>query len=223
MVTYMTEAFLFLHPISSLPGFHAHWIPRLNGINVLGDRDFAIRNLAPRHDSIIAAEYHGIATRNHAEQVHGNSIALITSPCDEEIITHPAVDGLVTNLRGQLLAIYIADCAAIYLADPVTRAIALLHSGKKGTAGNILDQAVSIMVSTYGSHPSNLVCVVSPCIRPPDYEIDIATTIANQARDLGIQNFYDSCENTAADLARHYSYRIEKGQTGRMLALLSIC
>jgi polyphenol oxidase len=218
----VTEAFLFLHPISGLPGFHAHWIPRLEGVDVLGDRDFALRNLAPRHDAIIEAEYPYAAARHHAEQVHGNRVAVIASPSEEMVVSHPGVDGLVTNLPGQLLAIYVADCAAIFLADPVTRAIALLHSGRKGTEGDILGNAVSTMRSEYGTDPADLVCVVSPCIRPPDYEVDIATMIRDQAAALGIGNFHDSCENTAADLSRHYSYRMEKGQTGRMLALLSI-
>jgi copper oxidase (laccase) domain-containing protein len=218
----VTEAFLFLHPISSLPGFHPYWIPRLDGIDVLGDRDFALRNLAPRHDAIIAAVYPDTATRHHAEQVHANRLAVITSPSGGNLITHPDVDGLITNLPDQLLGIYVADCAAIYLADPDRRAIALLHSGRKGTEGDILGNAVATMISRYGSDPASLVCVVSPCIRPPDYEVDIASMIREQAAALGIGSFYDSCENTAADLCRHYSYRMEKGQTGRMLALLGI-
>ena len=213
---------MFLHPISGLPGFHPYWIPRLDGVDVLGDRDFALRNLAPHHDKIIAAAYPSVTTRHHAEQVHGNRVAVISTPADGKAVTYLDVDGLVTNLPGQLLAIYVADCAAIYLADPVTRSIALLHSGKKGTEGNILGNAVSTMEAEYGTDPENLVCVLSPCIRPPDYEVDIASMIASQAASLGIVNFHDSCENTAADLSRHYSYRMEKGQTGRMLALFSI-
>jgi copper oxidase (laccase) domain-containing protein len=128
----------------------------------------------------------------------------------------------MTNVPGQLLAIYVADCAAIYLVDPVKRAIALLHSGKKGTEENILREAVIQMTELYGTRPGDLVCVVSPCIRPPDYEIDFAATIRRQARELGIAHFHDTCQSTAADLAAHYSYRIEKGQTGRMLALLAL-
>ncbi len=138
------------------------------------------------------------------------------------MIQHAGVDGLITNLPNQLLAIYVADCAAIYLVDPVARAIGLLHSGKKGTEGNILREAVIEMQRHYGTKPGDLVCVVSPCIRPPDYDVDFAATIRDQASELGIANFHDSCQNTAADLILHYSYRIEKGQTGRMLALLSI-
>ena len=218
----MTEAFSFLHPISTLPGFRADWIPRLPDVDVLGDREFALRNLAPHHDRFIAQEFPGVLSRHHAEQIHGNGVAMITAPPTTHLITHPGVDGLITDLPGHLLAIYVADCAAIYLADPVTRSIALLHSGKKGTEQNILANAVGKMTAAYGTNPADLTCIVSPCIRPPDYESDIAATISRQAEDLGIRNFHDSCMNTATDPSLHYSYRIEKGQTGRMLALLSI-
>ncbi len=213
---------MFLNPISSQPGFHPHWIPRLPDVDVLGDREFALGTLAPHHDRIIANEFPDADTRHHAEQVHGNGVAVIPEVSPEKIITHPGVDGLITNLPGQLLAIYVADCAAIYLTDPVTRSIALLHSGKKGTELNILSEGVRKMNEAYGTNPSDLTCVVSPCIRPPDYDVDFAATIRKQAADLGISDFNDSCENTATDPKVHYSYRQEKGQTGRMLALLSI-
>ncbi len=78
------------------------------------------------------------------------------------------------------------------------------------------------MSENYGTNPADLVCVVSPCIRPPDYDTDFAATIRAQAAGLGITSFHDSCENTASDPTVHYSYRREKGRTGRMLALLSI-
>lgn len=218
----MTEVFSFLEPVSELQGIHASWIPRLAGVDVLGDREFALRNLAPHHDRWISNEFPEISTRHHAEQVHGNEIAAITETSDRAIIQHAGVDGLITNLPNQLLGIYVADCAAIYLVDPVTRSIGLLHSGKKGTEGNILRQAVIEMQHRYGTNPGDLVCVVSPCIRPPDYDIDFAATIRQQAGELGIAKIHDLGENTASDLTRHYSYRIEKGQTGRMLALLSL-
>jgi len=218
----VTEALLFLHPISALPGFHSYWIPRLEGVDVLGDRDFALRNLHTHHQRIITEEFPSAAMFHFAEQVHGNGVADISDKLDGPTRCHPGVDGLITNLPNELLAIYVADCAAIYLADPVGKSIALLHSGKKGTEQNILAEAVRKMTSLYGTDPADIVCVVSPCIRPPDYETDFAGTIASQAAALGIVNFHDSCENTAADLTRHYSHRMEKGQTGRMLALFSI-
>lgn len=218
----VTEAFSFIDPIVELPDFKASWIPRQAGVDVLGDREYALRNLEPHHNRWIAERFPKIATRHHAEQVHGNRVHSITEKSDDLLLQHADVDGLITNVSGQLLAIYVADCAAIYLADPVTRSIGLLHSGKKGTDGNILRKAVEQMRQEFGTRPSDLVCVVSPCIRPPDYEVDFAKTIAAQASELGIVKFLDSFQNTASDLAAHYSYRKEKGQTGRMLALLAL-
>ncbi len=218
----MTEVFSFLDPLQELREFQASWIPRLAGVDVLGDREFALSNLAPHHDRWIEERFPEVSTRHHAEQIHANQIAVVTEISDQTTIQYSGVDGLVTNLTNQLLAIYVADCAAIYLADPVTRSIGLLHSGKKGTEGNILREGVMQMQKNYGTRPSDLVCVVSPCIRPPDYDIDFAAIIRQQANELGIANFHDSCQNTATDLAAHYSYRIEKGQTGRMLALLAL-
>jgi polyphenol oxidase len=218
----VTEAFSFLHPISTLNGFQASWIPRIPHINVSADRETALRNLSPHHNLLISQIYPKTTTRHHAEQIHSNHITVISSPNSSPIITHPDSDGLITNIPNNLLAIYVADCAAIYLTDPVTKSIALLHSGKKGTESNILANAVSAMTRHFGTNPSDLICILSPCIRPPHYEIDIASTIASQAANLGISSFHDSCENTATDLNKHYSYRIEKGQTGRMLALLTI-
>lgn len=205
-----------------MPGFQPAWIPRIPGVDVRGDRPFALANLAPHHHTLISQAYPHITSRHHAEQIHGKNVTLISSPPAEKILLHPAADGLITNLPHQLLAIYIADCAAIYLADPVTRSIGLLHSGKKGTQLNILAQAVGQMSSTFGTHPPDLTCIISPCIRPPDYETDFAATIRAQATTLGIKNLHDTCENTASHPTKHYSYRREKGQTGRMLALLSL-
>jgi copper oxidase (laccase) domain-containing protein len=78
------------------------------------------------------------------------------------------------------------------------------------------------MVREYGSNPAQMVAQLSPCIRPPDYEIDFAAEIVRQLQAAGVGHIADSGANTATDLERYYSYRVEKGRTGRLLALLSI-
>jgi len=63
---------------------------------------------------------------------------------------------------------------------------------------------------------------LSPCIRPPHYEVDFAAEIVRQCRASGVKTIHDSGVCTACDLKRYYSYRAEKGKTGRMLALLGL-
>ena len=78
------------------------------------------------------------------------------------------------------------------------------------------------MSAQFGSRASDLVVQLSPCIRPPHYEIDFAAEIVRQCRELGVTSIHDSGVGTASDLDRYYSYRAEKGRTGRMLAFLAL-
>ena len=131
-------------------------------------------------------------------------------------------DGIISNQRGIALGIYVADCCAVYIVDPKTPAIGLVHSGRKGTELGVVTNAVRQMIERFGSNPANMVVQLSPCIRPPHYEMDFAAEIRRQCRPLGVQHIHDSRICTACDLARYYSYRAEKGKTGRMLAVLGL-
>lgn len=154
-----------------------------------------------------------------AEQVHGRELAVLDAP---PAAVAPGVDGLLTDRPGLVLGIYVADCGPVFLLDPVREAIALVHAGKKGTALGIVPAAIATMVSRFGSRPADLVFQLGPCIRPPHYETDFAADLLAQARDAGLTQVHDCGRDTAADLRRYYSYRMERGRTGRMLALLAL-
>jgi copper oxidase (laccase) domain-containing protein len=106
--------------------------------------------------------------------------------------------------------------------DPKTDAIGLVHSGRKGTELGVVTNAIKQMIERFGSDPAHMIVQLSPCIRPPPYEIDFAAEIMRQCRALGVQHIHDSGTCTACDLARYYSYRAEKGKTGRMLAVIGL-
>jgi copper oxidase (laccase) domain-containing protein len=63
---------------------------------------------------------------------------------------------------------------------------------------------------------------LGPCIRPPHYEIDFAAEIERQAHACGVRQYHDCGICTASHLDRYYSYRAEKGKTGRMWAVFMI-
>src|SRR5438034_5847968 len=126
-----------------------------------------------------------------AQQVHGERIGVVG-----EAITgdkcFDSCDGLITTQPGVCLGIYVADCCAVYLVDPVRSAIGLVHSGKKGTELGVVAAAIRAMSTRFGSSASDLVVQLSPCIRPPHYEVDFAAEIARQCRDLGVTSVHDS-------------------------------
>ena len=43
-----------------------------------------------------------------------------------------------------------------------------------------------------------------------------------EQQEDGVTRVFDSDENTAGNPEKYYSYRMEKGRTGRMLALLAL-
>jgi copper oxidase (laccase) domain-containing protein len=134
----------------------------------------------------------------------------------------PACDGIITNQSGIVLGVYVADCCAVYIVDPKTPAIGLVHSGRKGTELDIVTNAIGQMKNRFGSDPTNMLVQLSPCIRPPHYEVDFAAEIIRQCRASGVKTIHDPGVCTACNLNRYYSYRAEKGKTGRMLALLGL-
>jgi copper oxidase (laccase) domain-containing protein len=194
---------------------------RIPGIDVSNDKPEVLKRLDSAHRKIRKAVGVGDWPLVTAQQVHGNKIAVIDRPLktDKEF---PGRDGIITNQRGVALGIYVADCCAIYIVDPKTPAIGLVHSGRKGTELGVVRNAITQMIDHFGSDPASVIVQLSPCIRPPHYEIDFASEIIRQCRALGVKEIHDSSICTACDLDRYYSYRAEKGKTGRMLALLGL-
>jgi hypothetical protein len=98
----------------------------------------------------------------------------------------------------------------------------VLHSGKKGSELGIASEGLRLMQEHFGSRPENVRVQLAPCIRPPAYEVDFASQIRQSCLEAGVlpENYADCGLCTSSDLARYYSYRMEKGRTGRMLALL---
>ena len=223
----MVEASSFLDPLHALPGVCAGWCGRVAGVDVACGRDEAMRRLRPHHEAWLAAGRGGEdGAFWRAEQVHENRVAVVpgaeTMVAADGLPCVTGADGLVTGDVGVTLGIYVADCGPIWLFDPVRRVAGLLHSGKKGTDRDIFGVALETMRCGFGSDAGDVVAVLGPCIRPPDYEVDFAAEISRQAARHGVGRYFDCGINTASNLRLNYSYRRELGETGRMLATIRL-
>jgi hypothetical protein len=83
----------------------------------------------------------------------------------------PATDALATNLPGVALGMLVADCAPVVLWDPVMRAIAAVHAGRRGAVADVLGRTIATMVDAFGTNPADLVAGIGPCVGPWSYEI----------------------------------------------------
>jgi copper oxidase (laccase) domain-containing protein len=190
-------------PLAALPHiFHAFTLRT----------DADTKSPAYEQQLVAAFGYHHFA---RAEQTHGNNVALVTTPGH-----HTVADALITRTRHLPLLIRCADCAPIFLVAP--HAIGLIHSGKKGTLANIVAPTVAAMQRDLHVAPADLIAVIAPSIGPCHYDLDLWTPLETQLRNAGIHHVHNERRCTACHLDRYFSYRAEKGQTGRMFSILAL-
>ena len=174
-----------------------------------------------------------------AEQVHGSRIQAVTRGG-----TYDGVDALVTCKEGITLAIQVADCAAVLLADSDSGVIAAVHAGWRGASDNIVPKTIHKMKSL-GAKPAGIKVFISPCISLENFEVgeevaqrfpsqfidyttyekphvDLKGFLVNQLTKLGLErsNIEVSEGCTVEDTRRFYSYRREQQASGRMLGLI---
>jgi copper oxidase (laccase) domain-containing protein len=153
------------------------------------------------------------------EQTHGVGVAVVNQGDNGEVI--PAVDALITRQKNLSLVIRVADCGPVWIHCEKTGAIGLVHSGRKGTEAGVVGATICRMREEFGSEPSSMLALLGPCIRPPHYDVNFAGEILRQLEREKVGKVVDSGLCTASDLTRFYSYRAEKGKTGRHFAVFA--
>lgn len=106
-------------------------------------------------------------------QVHGNAVRVIARGVDAGAgaMEKPDGDAVVSNVPGLMLAVLVADCVPILLAEAASGAAAAIHAGWRGTCAGIVNAAVERMASGFGTRPEDMVCAIGPSIGPDDYEV----------------------------------------------------
>jgi YfiH family protein len=111
----------------------------------------------------------GLSPTAFVGQTHGVEV-LVVRPGDgyqprspEE--AKPGYDALLAPAPGVALLVKVADCQAVLLYDPVSRALALAHSGWRGSVQNILGRVVAALGET-GAPPARLKAAISPSLGP---------------------------------------------------------
>lgn len=130
------------------------------GAHVGDDTDAVVANRAA-----LAAEL-GAAPSNllFLDQVHGTEVATARQSWDSP----PRADAAVTSTPGLHLAVMVADCVPVVLADDAAGVVAVAHAGRKGLADGVLQAAVAAM-ETHGA--TRVVAVAGPSICGACYEV----------------------------------------------------
>jgi YfiH family protein len=118
-------------------------------------------------------------------QVHGRAVVVIrdgSRPVESE------ADVLISDAVETAIAVRVADCVPLLMADRVRGVVAAVHAGWRGTAVRAAVAAVGAMERQFGSRPSDLVAAVGPTIGACCYEVGTdlvdAFAAAGHARHL---------------------------------------
>jgi hypothetical protein len=205
--------------LDALPAVRAVFLQRVPGMDVKTDRETALKRLAGiQREALDTVGFLDMRLAK-ASQVHSANVVRISSTDNFPV---PDCDALVTTDRTLCLGIYVADCAAVYVADRHGRGIGLAHSGRKGTELGIVPKTIAAVCAATGADPQDLIVQISPCIRPPHYEVDFAAEIRTQTAEAGVREIHDCTSCTGSNLKKYYSYRKEERQTGRLLAAMAL-
>lgn len=202
------------------------------GTHVGDDFDTVTANRA------LVADALGLAAGNVVwmDQVHGDTVAVVGGPHPQPI---PATDAVVTATPGLALAVLVADCTPVLLADPIAGVVAAAHAGRPGLAAGVVPNAVEAM-RKLGAEPERIVANTGPSVCGACYEVpqamhdeicatipaarahtragtpalDITAGVWAQLAAAGVPSG-DKSHTCTRESADHFSYR-RTARTGRI-------
>jgi YfiH family protein len=185
----------------------------------------------------------GMATVAHSRQVHGADVWTHGGGTAPGVLVMDRFDGHLTARPGLLLSVGVADCVPVSVLDPERRAVALLHSGWRGTAAGITGRGIRRLVEAFSADVAGLWLHCGPAICGRCYEvgpevhaaihpgreppsapapIDVRAAIAETALGLGLRpgHVTVSAHCTRCGPPDFFSHR--GGSSARQMGLLGI-
>lgn len=189
----------------------------------------------------------GLLLRPIAWQVHGGDVLSIRHgdpiPIEPKL---PNADAILTDRPGFSMAMFFADCVPVFLWDPAERIAGLAHAGWRSTLQDIVGNSLRTMQNEFDCKVENIRAAVGPSIGPCCFEVgrDVAERFdkafvsnrngkffvdlwkANEAAlsSKGVNGVHIEVagECTFCKPAEYFSYRRDKGITGRMAGAVCI-
>jgi polyphenol oxidase len=96
------------------------------------------------------------------QQCHGREVVDVDGPWSAA--GPPSADGVVTARAGVALAVLVADCTPVLLADPAAGVVGAVHAGRPGMTAGIVDAAV-LRMRDLGARDIHAVVGPSVCAR----------------------------------------------------------
>lgn len=156
-----------LLPVDLGPGVRAGFSGPGNCSRSVGDQD----GVLARRRALAAWAGAPVA---YAWQVHGRGVHVVAGPGevpDDGPVAR--ADGLVAVGGRVALAVLVADCVPVLLADPAAGVVAVAHAGRAGVVADVVGATVEAMLAE-GAEPGRVRAVVGPAVCGRCYEVPAA-------------------------------------------------
>lgn len=185
-----------------------------------------------------------------ARQIHGDNIKYVTeddkgSGANAYGGSIPDVDGFITDKKNVPIAVFTADCLSVFIYDPKTPSIGMVHSGWRSSKENIVSKAIKLMQERFNVEPKNLHAGFGSSIRGCCYEVskdfkdyfpqalvekdgkfhlDLAAINKEQLMNAGLkeENIFPPQVCTFCHNDEFFSYRKEGIACGRMMSVMML-
>lgn len=148
-------------------------------------------------------------------QVHGATVRLARGPVSGLHIALPG-DGHLTSEPDLILAVSVADCVPVFLVDPTSRTLALLHAGWRGVVAGVVEAGVRSLRERFGVDAAALQVHLGPAISGTRYPVGREVPVA-----LGLP---DPGGASQLDLIPHIAWRLARmGVAREAITASSIC
>ncbi|MGE5243854.1 MAG: peptidoglycan editing factor PgeF [Betaproteobacteria bacterium] len=104
-------------------------------------------------------------------QVHGRCVVVRRAGEPPAPRSRPEADAIVSDDPEVAIAIQVADCVPLLIADRRVGALAAVHGGWRGTAARVAVEAVEAMHRSFASRPEDLIAAIGPAIGACCYEV----------------------------------------------------
>lgn len=217
-------------------GLLAFTTTRQAGSFNLGSRESA-GEIVGRWDGVLDALAPAVSRLACARQLHGDLVLVHDGSPWHGWLRAGEGDGHFSREPGTALAVTLADCVPVFIADRSGGA-AVLHSGWKGTEARIIERGIALF-QAQGADPSDLLIHLGPAICGRCYvvgpevfarltgrgteepaPVDLRSIMASHASAMGVREISISPWCTRCHNHRFFSHRA--GDEGRQLGVIAI-